>query len=361
MPRSIVQRWSIQGRDNTRPAVLSANRGLRSIGATAKQTNFTVGALAVRLGAVAAAYAALRNSAQAVNTVQNLNNRINLVANNRLAETKDLLFDVARQTFASYNSTAQFFSKLALSSKELGKSQEELVKVVSIANKTVAISGSTAESAANGLIQFAQGIASNRLAGDELRSVLENLPPLADAIARGMGVTRGEVRELAAQGKLTGKAVIDALLAQEDEVNEYFKNFNLTIALSAQQFGNSFLKAIDKLEAETGGLKFIAMEIVGVADALSELTDDTVEFLRETGGIEKHLHDLRVELELLKLAAIATVTYFGSAAVIKATLAIAAALQKVAVAAAAAWGGILLPARRHGGLLCHCEVNNDVQ
>lgn len=344
MPKdNLVLRWNVTAKDRTAGAVKSSNRSLAAIGNSARQSNIALGALAVRLGVVAAAYTALAKSVQAVNTVQNLNNRLNLVANKNLEETKEKLFDVARASFASFDSTSQFYAKLALSAKELGRSQEDLLKVVEITNKAVAISGSSAESAAGGLIQFSQGIASNRLAGDELRSVLENLPGLADTIARGLGVTRGELRELAEQGKLTAQAVVDAVLSQEQQVNEYFSRFDATVSLAAQQFGNSFIRAVDKIEKNTGAFKVLGAELLDAADALTALTDDAVDFVNEAGGVEEIIKDLRVEMETLQVATVAYIAYIGGGAVASAGAAFIKILQGIAVNGLAAKGALGVP------------------
>lgn len=341
--QTLVQRWQVKGKDTTRHAAASANKNLRTIGKSAGATSASLSVMAIRLGAVAAGYVALREAVQGVNTVQNLNNRLNLVANTNLEDTKQKLFDVARQSFASFESTGQFYAKLALSSKELGRSQEELLKVVEITNKAVAISGSSAQSSAAGLIQFSQGIASNRLAGDELRSVLENLPGLADAIARGLGVTRGEIRSLAAAGKLTATAVIDALLSQEEEVDQYFDRFNATISIAAQQFGNSFVRAIDKVEVHSGAFKRVGVEVLELADSFTAATDEVVRYLDEVGGIEGVAHDLRVEMEVLKVATVSYFTYIASGAVISAGAALIKMLQGITLAGISARGALALP------------------
>ena len=79
--------------------------------------------------------------------------------------------------------------------------------------KAFQISGASAAEAAGGLRQFLQGIQSGTLRGEELNSILEQTPALADAIARGLGITRGELRQYGQEGRLTAEQVITLLPA----------------------------------------------------------------------------------------------------------------------------------------------------
>ena len=89
----------------------------------------------------------------------------------------------------------------------------------------VRVSGASAATSAAGITQFGQALSSGRLNGDELRSVLENLPRLAQALADGLGVTVGELRRMGEAGELTGQKVAGALLPPETESQVYAPSF----------------------------------------------------------------------------------------------------------------------------------------
>ena len=65
--------------------------------------------------------------------------------------------------------------------------------------------------ASNAFRQLAQALGSGRLAGDEFRSVSEQVPLILKPLAQELGVTTGELKKLAADGKLTSSVVIRAV------------------------------------------------------------------------------------------------------------------------------------------------------
>ena len=130
-----------------------------------------------------------------------------------LNNTLQTLHKVSNDTRSSLSSNIALYSKLTANTKELGVSQEELIDFTTNLNKVIGISGATATEADAGILQLSQGMASGRLQGQELASVLTNLPTVADRIATSMGKSRGQLRALGAEGKITAKEVLKALKA----------------------------------------------------------------------------------------------------------------------------------------------------
>ena len=67
--------------------------------------------------------------------------------------------------------------------------------------KLFVIGGASKENQQFAMLQLQQSLASGRLQGDEFRSITENAPILQDMIAKTMKVSRGELKQLSAQGK----------------------------------------------------------------------------------------------------------------------------------------------------------------
>lgn len=104
----------------------------------------------------------------------------------------------------------QGFAQLFASLRGTGIGLQQLeVLFVGVSN-AARLSGAGTEQAAAGLLQLKQGLASGRFQGDELQSVLENLPVLAQAVAGQMGVNVGKLKELGAEGKITSEIVFNA-------------------------------------------------------------------------------------------------------------------------------------------------------
>ena len=87
----------------------------------------------------------------------------------------------------------------------------DTARLTETVSKAVAISGASAQAADAALVQFGQALASGTLRGEELNSVMEQTPALAKAIAQGMGITVGQLRSVAAEGKITSQEIVKAL------------------------------------------------------------------------------------------------------------------------------------------------------
>ena len=197
--------------------------------------------------------ALLREAGQLADTYSNIRGRLSLVTSGTadLANVTQKLFDSAQRARVSFEATTDLYSSLARSTKSLGTSQADLLSVTETINKALIVSGASAATAEGALTQLGQGFASGTLRGDELNSVLEGTPRLAQAIADGMGVTVGQLRKLGGEGKITGETVFNALKGQKDAVEAEFAKMPVTIGQSFVQLRNEILKYVG--EADTAG------------------------------------------------------------------------------------------------------------
>jgi tape measure domain-containing protein len=60
-------------------------------------------------------------------------------------------------------------------------------------------------------MQLSQGLGSGTLQGDELRSVLEQMPSIAQAIAKEMDTNVGNIKKFGSEGKITSEVIVRAL------------------------------------------------------------------------------------------------------------------------------------------------------
>lgn len=200
------------------------------------------------IGAVA------RELGQMADTYKNIHGRLGLVTSGtaELALVSDKLFNIAQRTRTEFEAVTDLYGSLARSTKALGTSQGELLQVTETINQALIVSGANASSSEAALRQLGQGFASGALRGDELNSVLENTPRLAQAIADGMGVTVGQLRKLGAEGKITGEAVFNALKTQRETIEKEFATMPVTISQSFVQLRNEILKYVGEADAANG-------------------------------------------------------------------------------------------------------------
>lgn len=211
-----------------------------------------------------------REVLRTVDTFQNLQNQLRLVTNGTAqlrVVSKDLL-GVANRTRASYESTVQTYAKVARQSQQLGISQQEVLEFTESLNKAVALSGANAQNASAGILQLGQALASGRLQGDELRSILENIPEVANVLARGLKVPVGALRELGSQGKITSIDIINAFKSQREAIEKDFAKSVPTIGQSFQVLKNNVTAFIGELDRATGFSGLLAQSMLALGNNL---------------------------------------------------------------------------------------------
>jgi tape measure domain-containing protein len=217
--------------------------------------------------------ATLLSLARMADEFTNLQNRLRLVTTDsmNLARITKELGRIANDTRSDFTATAELYARMATSSKELGLSQQELLNFTKSLNQAVILSGASAEEAAGGIRQLSQGMASGTLRGDELNSVLENLPAVADIIAKGLGITRGELRQMGQEGELTATAIIDAFKQAEEELNQNFGTAVPTLGQSLTVLKNNFLLFIGELDQSYGITRSLSELILDLANNMDTL------------------------------------------------------------------------------------------
>lgn len=220
--------------------------------------------------------AAVRQVILQADAYTNLNARLRLVTagTQEFATAQTALFGIAQETRTGLEQTSELFGKLSVSTESLGVSQAEVLGVTESINKALQISGGNAQSAAAALVQLGQGFASGTLRGEELNSVLEQAPRLARAIADGLGVPIGKLRELGEQGKLTSQQVFQALQGQAGAIEREFGQLPLTVGGAVTQAQNALLKLIGTIDETSGASQGLAGVISDTANAISGLADE---------------------------------------------------------------------------------------
>ena len=223
-----------------------------------------------RAFAIAGVTVGVRQIVDLVDAFNRLENRLRVVTKTEgeLALVEERLLKISNQTRSSFLATTELYARLAINSRELGASQEELLQFTKSVNEAIIISGASAKEANAGLIQLSQGLASGALRGDELRSVLEQLPVIADVIAEELGVNRGVLRDLGTEGKITSKVIISAFQNARVELEERFLKTIPTIGQSFQILSNEVIKFLGDAGKTSGATEQISKAVIGLANNL---------------------------------------------------------------------------------------------
>lgn len=239
-------------RDPTAQLHAGAVRARHSVGLL----NASIFSLKNAVGAVGVLLAG-RELVRSADAYTLLRARIDLVTNSaeELAAVERRLFDSAQRTRSGYQETVALYARVARNAKGLGASQLELLQLTETVNQALQVGGATTQEAAAGTIQFAQALASGTLRGDELRSVLENMPRLAQAIVEGLeqigvgaNLTLGDLREMSEQGELSAQRLFAALLTQGKALSQEFTRMPRTVGGALTQLGNDAQRALAKAD-----------------------------------------------------------------------------------------------------------------
>ncbi|MGJ3499309.1 tape measure protein, partial [Acinetobacter baumannii] len=202
-------------------------------------------------------------------------NRLKLVTNNQVELNKatEDTFRIAQKTYSAWDSVLQVYQRFSDNAKTLNLTMDDTARLTETVSKAVAISGASAEAADAALVQFGQALASGTLRGEELNSVMEQTPALAKAIAKGMGITVGELRSVAAEGKITSQEIVKALKNVQDEVDALFAKTDITIGQSLTLLNNEITKFVGEAGKGSGAAQALSGSIQLLANNLNLIAD----------------------------------------------------------------------------------------
>lgn len=249
----------------------------KGAGAATSLASLAKGGLAAG-AAIGALTVASRKFLDAAEQYNRINARIALVTKST-AEAVDVnqkLFDIAQKTGVEMENVVQVYSRIALSARDLGASQSQMLQLVQNVTKSLQVSGSTAAEAAGSSIQFVQALAGGKLRAEELNSLLEGNSFLAMQIAAGMRMTTGQLREAVTAGRVLSKDVLDAVLRQTGSIDEAFNKIGTSMERSGTRLANSFNRALSSIDQKIGASKFLS----ALFDSISEGLDG-----RSPGGV----------------------------------------------------------------------------
>lgn len=232
-------------------------------------------AFGILRGAMAAmaSIGAAKQLASMADTMTNMESRLKLVTNgtDALSAAQSSLFLIAQNSRVRFADLADTYAQMARSTNELGVSQKDMLAVTQTISQAMTISGGSAASVNAALVQLSQGFASGTLRGEELNSVMEQTPRLAQAIAQGLGVGIGELRKMGSEGELTAQKVVDALKKSAPAVAAEFSQMGVTVEQSSTTVGNSLLKVVGTIDRLTGASAATAKGIMRFSNNLDSL------------------------------------------------------------------------------------------
>lgn len=243
---------------------------MQNLSSRMSQTSSSGGSLLTTIRNLAGAFLGMQSVQWLVGTSDQLtqiNARLQLMTGSAeaAAEANEQIYQAAMRARGGYADMADMVTQLGMMAGDaFNNDPGEIVAFAEQIQKQMAISGASGQSAAAAMTQLTQALAAGVLRGEELNSVLEQTPMITKTIADYMGVTTGELREMASEGAITADVVKNAMFAAAEETNAAFAQMPMTWSQVWTQMQNTAIRALDSV---LSAINWVAnnLEIVGPA------------------------------------------------------------------------------------------------
>lgn len=219
-----------------------------------------------------------------------LQSRINLYTQSQ-AESNAVfaqLQTIANNAGTSLQDTANTFARFASAGKDMGVTNDQVLKLISNLQTMARVSGASSQEASAAIYQLSQSFASGRLQGDEFRSVSEQLPVVLDTLAKKLNVSRGELRQMATDGKLNSDVLL-MLAGDFSDLDAQAAKLPRTVEQASAALLNNLGVAADALNDKLGISQGLAKSIDGVNQALEYWTKNLNGTATETDELNRVL------------------------------------------------------------------------
>ncbi|SFC84873.1 tape measure domain-containing protein [Pseudomonas citronellolis] len=237
------------------------------------------GAAAVVTGIAAATAVFVTQTAKGSDTVGRLDSRLRLATqsqeefNNAQVE----LDRIADSTQGNVEDLIGLYSRLQRPLRDAGMDQQAALDTIEAVSLGLKIGGASAEESASVIQQFSQAMASGVLRGEEFNAVLEGSDRIAGALADSLGVTIGELRQMAQEGKLTVQQVVPALRGELPKLRQELSSFAPEIGSAVNRLGGELQKYWGRVAKNSGATDAVASWINDIAKGINGANNLVVE------------------------------------------------------------------------------------
>ncbi len=334
------------------PSIEESDRNMRNFNRHTQESNTSISKLTRGVKNLVASYISFRGlqmGIKATDTFANQEARLSLIVddNGSIEELENKIYGAAQRSSGSYNDMLATVAKLGITAKKAFRDNNELIRFSELMQKAFRVGGASSSEAANGMYQLTQAMASGRLQGDEFRSIIENAPLLANAIAEYTGEGMEGLKKLSSDGKISSDIIKNALFSAAQEIEQNYAHMPVTFATAWTDIKNTAIiqsremmqkvSAILNSDIGRNGIENIKMAIANVINIVMQ---GMAYILQLANMIQQHWAWLSpiittavVAFGAYKTAVLASSAATGVASFVNAVYAIAAYKQVAALAA----------------------------
>lgn len=269
------------------------------INAKSRQAGQSTSSWLSNLRGIAATYLSIQGLSNATKVSDNYVNtlaRLDLINDKTqtTAELQEKIFQAAERSRGSYQDLAGVIGKMGILASDAFSSNEELIAFSELMQKSFRVGNASTMEQQSGMYQLTQAMAAGKLQGDEFRAIIENAPLLAEAIAKFTGKSKGELKEMSAEGTITADIIKGAMFHAAEDINNKFATMPLTFGDVFNQIKNSALQSfgpiiqrINTMLNSEAGKRFVAdiqtiiSEVASAMDILLTKAVDIYSYISE--------------------------------------------------------------------------------
>lgn len=247
---------------------LDAAGGMLSrFGGVLSGTTLAVAGAAAGVVALGAAYyESMKTLGEYQDKMQQLEGRLTNALGSTEAAKNALqsLYESTQKTGLGFENAADAFARIARNNDAIGLTEKQMLQMVDTVQKLGAVSGASGAEIQGAMVQFGQALASGRLQGDELRSIMEQFPALAKAIADNfetadgkIGISTGTLRKMGSEGELTSQKIAEAVLRAMEQTNKEYEKLPETMERANKRLEDSYAKLLSNMGKYFSGSQFV--------------------------------------------------------------------------------------------------------
>jgi tape measure domain-containing protein len=251
-------------------------RDLQKFGTTAKTMNGAVVSATRALALFGGAFAAVRAVSQASQTFASLANGMRILGFEAEAVAAQInkIGDIAKRTRSPLEATAQLFQRVSIAAKDLGASQQQVLRFTENVGLALAQQGGSAAQASGALLQLSQALSGGTVRAEEFNSILEGAFPIAQAAANaieGAAGSVGKLRSMVIEGEVSSREFFNAILSSSEALEAAFGNTVPTVSQALTVLSTSFTLFVGQADSFLGASSALANLIIFLSGNLEYL------------------------------------------------------------------------------------------
>lgn len=185
--------------------------------------------------------------------------------------TAEQLADIALRTRSDLVALSQLYNRTAIATRGMGLAEQQVADITETVAKALKLGGAAASEQASALLQLSQALQKGKLDGDEFRSIMENAVVIQDALIKKLGITKQELFDFAAEGKIGVRDLVEALLEIGPAVDQAFKATTSTFSEAFTNLGTSLTVLVGNFMEASGTGNALTDTINDIAGAVDDL------------------------------------------------------------------------------------------